>query len=462
MRSCKQLVATNVATLIRACRRGERAPTRGGLTLVELLMVMGILTILASISLTAARSLMRGNKVSQAAILVKQYLQNAQIRAVTNGRPVAVFFDRVSPYGDTNSNPIPSNYTVTRLQFGEVFPPYMGDDLNASGILSDVPLVVMADGFTTRPADQHADMISIPFSQVASGFSVNGFLKPGDWIEFVGHEGKFRIESITRIPNDANPSQVQVHFFNPPSEYNDLLHKKVLRGYPLHNVYEVGLSASPTLLPISSTTTEVKFRIYRQPTKSLVGAITLPRGACVDLSLSGIGVADSGAGGGAYGLAQVSARIDGFATPADHSRVGIVFDGQGRVSYLMHEDRVNGTQLPPRFSEVNSNLYLMVGRADQVLPGHSSSNPNVTAAAQIAALQQAGGELPPSNLLDLENVWISCNPFTGEIKSSPLAAVDESTIEATIAELRANRDPTNPFANYVRQSRQLAISGVRN
>ncbi len=114
----------------------NRCKRRSALTLIELLIVMGVLVILASISLGAMKTLLRGQKVSQASVTVRQYLQNAQTRAVASGRPVAVFLDRVSMIaGDMTGSPTSANFTSTRLQLGEVFPPYTGDFENAQGRL---------------------------------------------------------------------------------------------------------------------------------------------------------------------------------------------------------------------------------------------------------------------------------------------------------------------------------------
>jgi type II secretory pathway pseudopilin PulG len=391
-----------------------------GVTLLELLIVMGLLTLLASISLTAARGLMRGNKVAEAATIVQQYLQNAQVRAITNGRPVAVFLDRVSPAGDSVGNPVPANYTVNRLQLGEVFPPYMGDQLGTQGELRDVHISPI------RPSDNHADEIVFSSVDVQSGLlQPNGFVKRGDLIEFVGHEGIFRIESIS--PPDSG--LITVRFFNPPATYNAASAPSDIK------------SSMPTLLPLTTAPKQVSFRIYRQPTKSLAGSVALPRGACVDLSLSGIGPRDSIVSGSA------TLRVSSFASQSlgNFSRVGVVFDSQGRMSYLLHE-LMNDGALVRAITPASSTLYLMVGRSDQVLPGFPSNPGNLNVSYETAITNQGADGVPPSNLLDTENVWITCNPFTGEVRSAPVADTGNgSNIE-----------------NMISQSRRLAAAGMRN
>lgn len=436
--------------------RVDASGRRVGLTLVELLIVMGLLTLLATFSLSGMRDLMRSQKVSQASTLVKQYLENAQIRAITNGRPVAVFLDRVSIVGDRSlpandeafDAPLASNYTITRLQFGEVFPPYVGDVQDVVGTLGEdmtnYPINVRS---TTRTDDGHADQITFAdVALVASGLGVGGFVSQGDLIGLEGYDGLFRIENIIRSGNT-----VTVQFFNPPQSYNAVISEKIRNNIALDPVYEsASHSAFATRIPLGGAAKQVRFRIFRQPTKSLVGAITLPRGTCVDISLSGIGPSDSGAAGGRFNLDRAPSNRSNTVTPADFSRIGIVFDSQGRVSYVMNQTQLGGNLLRT-FTEVNSNLYLLVGRTDQVLPGLQSARPNQTVASQsLAAFSDGTGELPPSNLVDLENTWITCNPFTGEIKSSPVSALTLT-----------NLSPTDlPIA--VSQARTAAIAGLTN
>jgi len=398
-----------------------------GLTLVELLIVMGLLTLLATFSLSGMRDLMRSQKVTQAATLVKQYLQNAQIRAITNGRPVAVFLDRVSMVGDRSvpnndpnyDAPLAGNYSVTRLQLGEVFPPYVGDIEDTLCELVDSDSNRYADGiaFGTVPgsASDRARVIS-GFGFFTGNILTEGFLQAGDLIQVEGCDGVFAIGNYKLASESEGSGRIVV---------------------PISN-----MMVTPQLpVPVGSSQLR-RFKIYRQPTKSLVGSISLPRGTCVDLSLSGSGPISNGCQLGEFSLNIAPSGGGNLPKPSDFSRVGLVFDAQGRLSYLMDENSMRTTAriIVP----TGSSMYLLVGRADQVLPGLRAAN----ATPSVAALQTDEGELPPSNLLDPENVWVSCNPFTGEIKSSPVNAVVVDT--------------NQPLEAHIRQARLSAIVGLSN
>jgi type II secretory pathway pseudopilin PulG len=468
-----------------------RSKSRVGLTLIELLIVSAVLLILASLSLTAMKGLLKGQKVGQAATTLKQYLQNAQVRALASGRPVAVFLDRVSMVGDSSGNMTAQNFTVTRLQFGEVFPPYTGDTATATGTLESVdfssatpvPTARMIEspvGSGNYIADSYADQIRIPLDQVSAGFGLGdstsplGFVRPGDFIEIDGSTGRFVIESYTPFPNATNPTHVQVQFFNPPSTYTAVRQAKAANAR--HPIYEAADHAAVPVQPLNVGNTNVGFKIFRQPTRSLVGSVVLPRGTCIDLSLSGVGIADSAVDGGTFSRRGVVPNsTETSVLRSDFSRFGLVFNSEGRLAYILDEDSwrddspnnaaisTNQAQ-PARIAmDADSMVYLMVGRTDQVLPGFLGSNEKLSALQHPDVDSYTLGQeaLPKSNLLDAENIWISCNPITGEVRSSRVAELAPADVNTMAAAVQAA--PTTTFINgLVRQSRALAASGLSN
>ncbi len=435
------------SAMVRACIPCRAKFHRSAVTLIELLIVMGILTILATVSLTTVKGLLRDQKVTRSAQLVEQYIESARIRALTNRRPVAVFLERVAVLGTGSSFDIPvsGNYTATRLTIGEVFPPYTGDELGVTGELRDHDFNI-----PSRRADGFADEIQLSLPAVASGFGVNGFVNDGDTIEFDGYDGQFIIESI--VDRTANP--VVVRFFNPPADYNRL------RG---NNALEVNFATRPPAIPVSGVV-RAGFRVYRRPTKSLVGAITLPRGTCVDLAASGFGPASAGAADDSppFGLTAPPIMANS-ASPRAYSRIAVVFSSDGRLSGIYAETSNGSVKTPPVFLSTSQILYLMVGRSEQVLPATdlapdlSDVGERKFSLIQRSSQQEADPIL--SNLMDPANVWIVCNPFTGEIKSAPVSQVPDAVLSGAVTDLTNN--PNAGIQNVVRASRALARSGMR-
>lgn len=449
----------------------KNAAFRKGVTLIELLIVMAIMTILATLSLTTVKGLLKDQKVTQAARLVEQYLESARVRALTNDRPVAVFLERVSPRGPGLT---PGTFTATRLTIGEVFPPYTGDVISARGVLWDIDFDDDNDGTTPFPRhkDGFADQIRFTPSDVFSGFSTpGGFVQEGDTIEFGGHNQRFVIEDI----NPTADGQIAVTFFNPPSDYTQIrsarktagilsgskfesrTHARMAPGIPV--VVSGASDALPSHLVSSSTfqssASGISFRVYRQPTKSMVGVVALPRGTCVDLAVSGFGQTGASVNG-ISPFALTSPPLAAAATPASYSRMVILFTGEGRLGGVMAETKEDGVKILSGI-EASEILHLMVGRTEQVVPGDLSTPQG----RKLAALQRSpdsASDRVLSNLLDPANSWISCNPFTGEIKSSRVAQVSDATLSASVAAVTA--DGTSSIDAVFQEARALSTAGV--
>lgn len=97
---------------------------RHGLTLVELLMVIGIMTLLMAVSIPMIRPAFQDRYMREAARQVNAFFSSAQSRAAELGRPVAVWIERVddSELGSRNA---------TRLFLAEVPPSFTGATLDS-------------------------------------------------------------------------------------------------------------------------------------------------------------------------------------------------------------------------------------------------------------------------------------------------------------------------------------------
>ncbi len=427
-------------------------------TLVELLIVIAIATILATLSLTTMQGLLKDQKISQSVRLARQYVESARTRAMATGRPVALFLERSSPEGDSAGDPVEANYTVTRMSIGEVFPPYTGEVPQAAATLWDTPLSASTRGTT----DGFADQARFQLFEVITAFgtaSTPGMMSIGDTIEFGGNNQRFVIESI-----DYVGGEVAVTFFNPPSNYDTLLAAKIQAGTATDQKFELGYSGrEPTLkVPAAQTLTGmtaptppgtftgVSFRVYRKPSKSLVGTVAMPRGTCIDLSVSGLGPSGSALETTSpFHLASApSGILTAFGTSptmkrSSYSRIAIVFNAEGRAQGMYQDNRIVRVTGTPEVVAAGSfvpfplatKLYLMVGRTEQVLPSTPMTAP-------------VAGEREDAigNLMDTGNTWISINPFTGLIETSPVAAVT-STSSIPVA---------------VQQARRFAVMGVND
>ncbi len=331
-------------------------------TLVELLIVMAVMVVLAAATLPSLKTLLSGQKITQATRVVQAHIEAAKGRAIATGSFVAVIFERQS------NQP----HTVTRLSVGQVFPPYQGDVMGATGTLANLkgwnPATKRFD--TTIP-DTFNDQLTV--SAINGQLVTTGTFGPGDFIQIGDRETLFLIESV-------NTATGAISFLNPP-------YHVINKGLPTEAHYA---TQEGVLMPAAGSS--VGFRIYRKPTKSYAPSSVLPRGTCVDLSVSGIGTS--------------GVQFDSTAPDS----VMVVFDERGTVAFVMAN--IGGSiQLLP----AGGLIHFMVGRTEQVLPGARQSMKIDSDPASVNA-----------NLNDTENVWVSINPYSGAVYSSAVQAGSET------------------------------------
>lgn len=351
----------------RSTRKQTRALLkRQAVTLVELLIVMGLIVLLAGLTLPTVRSLLKDRRVTECARMVQSLAEGARAKAMYTGRPVALILERIptDPSAPTSFNLAPDN-SVQRISMGEVFPPYEGDWWGSTGT------IVTAVTPTT---------FQISLAKVASLFDVTtgnptGLVQPYDLIQFGEHSQLFL---ITGLASSGPPTYlVTITFANPPVGY-------------------VRASSPATYSEPQWTVSggETRFRIFRQPTKSMVGAVSLPRGTCIDLTNSGVGAVGR--------QFEVGARTT--TLPAEFSSVSIIFNSRGTVdgAYFIN---LGNPPLTQRVEVMPVGLYhFQIGRPEQVIPS----------AALATMTSEARDDFKP-NLYDASNLWLTINPYSGSI-----------------------------------------------
>ncbi|HBE67287.1 MAG TPA: hypothetical protein DDW52_03970 [Planctomycetaceae bacterium] len=406
-----------------------------GFTVIELLIVMGIIVIVAAVTLPTLKGLLSGRKIAEASNLVSSFAASAKSRAISTGRPVALIIERAR-YDDAGG--LALNNVATRLSIGEVFPAYSGDWEGATGTLQDL---VAIDAWEAG----RFDAIDIPLAQAATLVDLNSnppisnnMVQPGDLIEIGGSREKFFIAApnsstpaVEVVPNGAS-SIVRIHFNNP---------SETTSGTPLQEGALTAADAGPNL--------QRTFRIYRRPSKSLAGGISLPRGTCIDLHFSGCGQT-----GRHFSSDAIQPIGDSNPYPhagfSNYGPIYLVFSPDGQVSSWFVQNRPFDYASPTLQRGYPTGLiHLLVGGVDQVVET-TRAIPNLD---QDSAIQTAltVSEEYTSNLMDTENNWVTINPYTGSITTSSMGGVQTPI-------------PTAPgvadLVNRLRESRALASSSL--
>ena len=437
-------------------------------TLVELLVVLGIALLLAALILPSVKTLLTDRKTSQAAIMVKNYLEAARARAIGKNRSVAVVLERISgrpadlnddgvinmadtvtigtqqrfqsatsqsfaasartsqspdinfiPYNtciklSMAEEPLPvTNRTIPMLvkiqsQLVGIVPtgaPYSGADA-----LLDADQALIQTTFP--PIGEERTFSVTPTYSTPPGL-VNGDIYPilGDYL-VAGNEISFgdssqrftitapRSSSVHEAYDSANPLP-QIWF----SISNEL-------GATTRN--EQSIRAYSSINLPASTSIPTSFRIYQKPKPIYTQTVQLPKGACIDLSLSGfandkVGLSDYRA---RFASDWVIGGASGPPTPEELRPIYLVFSPDGSFSRV-YANQLMGPQ-SVRIDAVDD-VFLHVGRIDQVAMPY-----NATGLRDRTSVETAAANGTKQNLTDPSTYVLRLSPKSGAISTAPI------------------------------------------
>jgi prepilin-type N-terminal cleavage/methylation domain-containing protein len=371
-------------------RSNHRPHHRRGVTLVELLIVIGITSLIAAVALPSVKTLLKDRKTNQAAIQVRGFIESAKAMAIAKGREVAVVLDRMSDSGDYN--PAANNWfsteardlhrnTVLRLSLAEVLPPYTGDLDNSTCMLA--PSTVQ--GPSLGSGNNRAII------NIAANPSLVALLRSGlvDKIAIGDRSDLFDIlVPISQFnENDSMPPATK-----PPLGFAWIEFENERTA----NQYSINHSVVPL------TSGPHTFRIYCKPRRLYSKPMQRPKGTCIDLGLSGMGVVGTNTFN--FSAQWMEAFEPNNTLGVNTVRpVYLVFDSRGSLSSLYG----NFSGMPSMSRQLpNSDIYLLVGKTDKVLfPGAAISDPAIY-----------GG----SNLADSTSYWLKISSSGGQVAMAPV------------------------------------------
>jgi prepilin-type N-terminal cleavage/methylation domain-containing protein len=224
--------------------------SRRGFTLVEMLIVIGIMLMLVTAAMTIMPAASEGRRTREAARGINVYLSTARNRAMETGRPCGVTF-HCFVSGTTS---IPCALNVDQC---EDPPPYSGDT---------------STSMATVTWNGTGNTVSITFSD---GALPNGFIRPGDMIELNGQGVLYTIAPTDKTKNIN------------PADNNGYLKDVGGTATPLAATFD---SSQGQIVPWGTTARKVLFRVLRGPmmTKAAAEAMHLPASTVVDLDFSGM------------------------------------------------------------------------------------------------------------------------------------------------------------------------------
>jgi prepilin-type N-terminal cleavage/methylation domain-containing protein len=444
---------------------------KNGFTLVELLVVLGIALLLAALILPTVKSLLTERKTSQAAIMLKNYLEAARARAIGKNRSVAVVLERLSGrVADLDDNGIINladavnpNYATPRFNSATAagiavasrttyspdtnFIPYntcirlsMAEEplpvthktiasavnIQTQAVVAMLPTTdyvggeVLADGdqaawaMLSKP-EERTFSVTLPYAGTIPDANIaqllGQYLVAGNEISFGESSQRFTIASPslsqTHQNYESRDSMGRIWF----SIYNErgaiALNEQALRSYANINL--------PT-----TTSTSTAFRIYQKPKPIYAQSVQLPKGSCIDLSLSGFANNRPGLSG-PIGLADYRVRFasdwviagsSGVPAPEELRPIYLVFAPDGSFSRVYANEQAGAQSI--RIDAVDD-VFLHIGKIDQVnMPIAAGS------VRDRAGLEAAVAADVKQNLVDASSYIVRVSPKSGAITAAPL------------------------------------------
>jgi prepilin-type N-terminal cleavage/methylation domain-containing protein len=280
------------------------ANARRGMTLVELLVVIGIMLVAIVMFVPRIKPMMEKNRVRESARAIQLYLSSARNQAMATGRSCGVMIE-----------PLPAeNGCSTMLTQVETPVPYGGDTVNALATVRPTnPPPAAADGFA------YCD-ITLSSAPIVPLFW-------GDMIQ-IGYQG-YWLTLDSRNPVDSAHNSV------------------ITSGVNLKARMDVSHGESPAWLNQPAGITG-PYKIIRWPVKSAAAALQLPSPTVVDLTWSG----NDPPGSGISPVWQAS-------TTSSPPTIMFASDGTVDRIYVMNSGTYQAVQ-------ITTPIYLLVGMRNKV------------------------------------------------------------------------------------------------
>jgi prepilin-type N-terminal cleavage/methylation domain-containing protein len=294
-------------------RHAERAyyDERSGLTLVELLVVIVILTMVTAATIPLMAPVTGERKVRESARVLSSLLAQAQSRALATGRPAGVWIQRLETPAPGQPRTDRGNQAID-LFLCESPPPYAGDSTDARARVSVSGATVVVEILNDLPPGYVFKGDRIRFNYRGSVFQISG-IGPLVGVRSANADGSLTGENmaIQILPTDVLP---------------------------------------PLNVPLP-------YQIFRQPAKTADEPVTFPVGAMIDLGFSGVG------NGMEFAVPVAGAAATAAATGDPQTPVLVMFGPSGNLDSVYFGDRPP-TQSAPRFlpHKLINPVYLLVGQ----------------------------------------------------------------------------------------------------
>lgn len=394
-------------------RQQERADRgwvsrRTGLTLVELMVALAVISILASIALPAVKNTLKEQKLPRAASVLQSAIEEGRARSIGSGGGGGIIIDRVGV------DSLAQRSQSIRIRMASSPRPYTGDGGRSTcyvGIQPVTPAGPVNDIVTLWFPPSAAQMVRSAQDILNATAPTETLINPGDLVQLGDAALPVSIEGMRFGTNvgDRNLARL-TNAEIPDADIANWVRVQVLR--PEENLDLTRFAGKA-----------VSYSISRRPRPAISMPIQLPEGSAIDLTASGIGRVGNEFSPMAVNFNYTNPSIAPFgSTPLDYQSVWILFGSRGEISRIRAAQIVSGiptlVDLP-----VTGDVHFLVGRAGDVKTQPEGqledSDPN------FEADEADDGTTP---LLSNESIWVTIKARSGEVVTSPWTDPTDDTI----------------------------------
>lgn len=422
--------------------------TKGGVTLVELMVVVTILLLLAAFAIPTIRPLTQGRRLREAARAIDVLLTQAKTRAIVNQLPVGVLLERMEQV-DAAGVVYYQDDACNVLRLVEIPPPYAGDFTDSRVRIQNWTTVALSGGNReghpqfnpSWPAVTNYIVLKLAIQPLSLS---NGLLRRGDQVQF-GFQGPYF--TIVNDTLDDSPTSEGMDFKLDDDGYivfddSDPNYAADLDGDGFVDTRILTVAASADELggvswPLTDKTRvdfanprdrlvaglpvwsgDTTFQFFRQPEPSPIAPLRLPKDTVIDLGDSGY-FPNPASGADAFGF--VYTPLSTPHVPGEHRGPMILFAPSGAISSVYHWDAA-GNYGP---ASVMEPIFLMIGKWER-----TGLNTDGTSLAEDGL----------HNWQDASNIWISIGPQSGLATAAGVNAAQY---------LHDNGTPADPSDDYL-------------
>ena len=417
------------------------------MTLVELMIVTGIILMLVVISIPVVKPMLASRKQADAAQTLSIYLNSARIRASETGRDCGVMFERYTDINGDNGTSFPYNDSCLVVRQVETPSAYTG---SISDIRVSVEIVPGSGGNVANiifhkwkdirwsqhsPKDSTIDQDELCTEE---NLAWNNLVQRGDKIQFDNQGAYYTIVQESSLPEQQANQRTgdNAYIQNVADTKPDRRCPMIAVQDKLPGDFAAGDSNVIRPIPRNSPVTFKLLRTPRsgEPQLTLTQPIGFPNGIIVDLQYSGmdasgVPVRNTNAEIVAWDDVGSSFRPqDAY----DTSPVIVMFSPAGSVSLIRNS----------YFSQNLGPIHFLIGRWDRAASDWKADD------GGSLKIRPNASPYPPDdglrNYEDMSNYWVTIDQRSGRVTTNPVASSEIDTDNTTEAN---PLDASRRFAN---------------